>query len=93
MKQVDIRSIIIPNRPRSGNYPTGTTVTPGGGGSNATIDLSKYMKLALWLENFEAKTDTDGNQYIYAKKPLVSVGGFIAYCSDEAHVRRYSNRQ
>ena len=86
MKQVDIRSIIIPNRPRSGNYPTGTTVTPGGGGSNATIDLSKYMKLALWLENFEAKTDTDGNQYIYAKKPLVSVGGFIAYCSDEAHV-------
>lgn len=86
MKQVSIRNIVIPSRSRSGNYPTGSTVIPGGGGSNATIDLSKYMKLALWLENFEAKTDTDGNQYIYAKKPLVSVGGFIAYCSDEAHV-------
>ena len=86
MKQVSIRNIVIPSRSRSGNYPTGSTVIPGGGGSNATIDLSKYMKLALWLENFEAKTDTDGNQYIYAKKPLVSVGGFIAYCSDEAVV-------
>ena len=86
MKQVSIRNIVIPSRSRSGNYPTGSTVIPGGGGSNATIDLSEYMKLALWLENFEAKTDTDGNQYIYAKKPLVSVGGFTAYCSDEAHV-------
>ena len=37
MKQVDIRSIIIPNRPRSGNYPTGSTVIPGGGGSNTTV--------------------------------------------------------
>lgn len=37
MKQVDIKSIIIPNRPRSGNYPTGSTVIPGGDGSNTTI--------------------------------------------------------
>lgn len=86
MKQVSIRNIVIPSRSRSGNYPTGSTVIPGGGGSNATIDLSKYMKLALWLENFEAKTDTDGNQYIYAKKPLVSAGGITAYGSDETNV-------
>lgn len=86
MKQVSTRNIVIPSRSRSGNYPTGSTVISGGGGSNATIDLSKYMKLALWLENFEAKTDTDGNQYIYAKKPLVSVGGITAYGSDETNV-------
>lgn len=86
MKQVSIRNIVIPSRSRSGNYPTGSTVIPGGVGSNATIDLSKYMKLALWLENFEAKTDTDGNQYIYAKKPLVSAGGITAYGSDETNV-------
>lgn len=37
MKKVDIKSIVIPNRSRSGNYPTGSTVTPSGGGSNSTI--------------------------------------------------------
>ena len=26
MKQVDIKSIVIPNKPRSGNYPVGSTV-------------------------------------------------------------------
>lgn len=66
MKQVDIRSIIIPNRPRSGNYPTGTTVIPGGGGSNSTIinqgggiDLSQARK-----EFLSKKTNDEANGYI-----------------------------
>ena len=37
MKQVDIRTRTVPNRPRSGNYPTGSTVSVGGGGSSSTI--------------------------------------------------------
>lgn len=44
------------------------------------------MKLALWLENFEGKTDPNGNPYIFAKKPLVSAGGITAYGSAETQI-------
>lgn len=81
MKQVDIRSIIIPSRSRSGNYPTGSTVTPGGGGSSTLVDLSPYMKLARWFENFEEKTDENNVPYLYCKKNLLVYGGVTSYSS------------
>lgn len=81
MKQVDIRSIIIPSRSRSGNYPTGSTVTPGGGGSSTPVDLSPYMKLARWFENFEEKTDENNVPYLYCKKNLLVYGGVTSYSS------------
>lgn len=81
MKQVDIRSIIIPSRSRSGNYPTGSTVTPCGGGSSTPVDLSPYMKLARWFENFEEKTDENNVPYLYCKKNLLVYGGVTSYSS------------
>lgn len=79
MKQVDIRSIVVPSQSRSGNYSTGSAVVSGGSG--VAIDLSKYMKLSLWSDNFEVKTDVNGTPYLLAKKSIVSVGGLTAYGS------------
>ena len=65
MKQVDIRSIIIPNRPRSGNYPTGSTVIPGGGGSNTTvINQGGGVDLTQARKEFLSKKSNDTAQGI-----------------------------
>lgn len=49
MKQVDIRNIVIPSRSRSGNYPTGSAATSGGGSSTiinqgGSVDLTQARK-------------------------------------------------
>lgn len=86
MKQVQVISKKIPSKPRS-QYQTGlgqTIISGGGGGSD--IDLSPYMLLSRWLENFEEKTDADGTPYLLAKKSLVSVGGLTAYAGESVDV-------
>lgn len=86
MKQVQVISKKIPSKPRS-QYQTGlgqTIISSGGGGSD--IDLSPYMLLRRWLENFEEKTDANGTPYLLAKKSLVSVGGLTAYAGESVDV-------
>lgn len=80
MKQVDIKSIIIPNRPRSGNYPTGSTVIPGGDGSNTTIinqgggiDLTQARK-----EFLSKKTSDTANGIIDFLKGIKIAGKKIS---------------
>lgn len=60
MKKVDIKSIVIPNRSRSGNYPTGSTVTPSGGGSNSTIiNQGSGVDLTQARKEFLSKKTSD----------------------------------
>lgn len=60
MKQVDIRTHTVPNRPRSGNYPAGTVVSAGGGGSSSTIiNEGGGMDLAEARKHFLSKTNAD----------------------------------
>lgn len=60
MKQVDIRTRTVPNRPRSGNYPTGSTVSVGGGGSSSTIiNEGGGMDLAEARKHFLSRTNDD----------------------------------
>ena len=60
MKQVDIRTHTVPNRPRSGNYPAGTVVSAGGGGSSSTIiNEGGGMDLAEARRHFLSKTNAD----------------------------------
>lgn len=80
MKKVDIKSIVIPNRSRSGNYPTGSTVTPSGGGSNSTIinqgggvDLTQARK-----EFLSKKTSDEAKGIINFLKGIKIVGRNIS---------------
>lgn len=60
MKQVDIRTRTVPNRPRSGNYPTGSTISVGGGGSSSTIiNEGGGMDLAEARKHFLSRTNDD----------------------------------
>lgn len=60
MKQVDIKSIVIPNKPRSGNYPVGSTVVAGGGsGGNTTIVNQGGADLATLRQLFLSKKTDD----------------------------------
>lgn len=80
MKQVDIKSIVIPNKPRSGNYPVGSTVVRGGSSSGGSYpDLSLYLLKAIWERNIEERKDENGNEYLLFKKSIVSEGGVTAY--------------
>lgn len=85
MKKVQVTSRGIPSQPRS-QYRTGgsTTIMSGGGGT--PIDLSAYMLLSRWLENFEERTDANGNPYLYAKKSIVTVGGLTQYATNDVVV-------
>lgn len=56
----------------------------GGGGTD--VDLSAYMLLSRWLENFEERTDASGIPYLYAKKSIVSVGGITMYATEDVVV-------
>ena len=81
MKQVQITSRGIPSKPRS-QYRTGGTTTTIMGGGGTDVDLSAYMLLSRWLENFEERTDASGTPYLYAKKSIVSVGGITMYATE-----------
>lgn len=60
MKQVDIKTRTIPNRPRSGNYPTGSAVSIGGGGTSSTIiNQGGGLDLAEARKHFLSKTNAD----------------------------------
>ena len=60
MKQVDIKSIVIPNKPRSGNYPVGSTVVAGGGsGGSTTIVNQGGVDLATLRQQFLSKKSDD----------------------------------
>lgn len=85
MKQVQITSRGIPSKPRS-QYRTGGTTTTIMGGGGTDVDLSAYMLLSRWLENFEEKTDASGIPYLYAKKSIVSVGGITMYATEDVVV-------
>lgn len=85
MKQVQITSRGIPSKPRS-QYRTGGTTTTIMGGSGTDVDLSAYMLLSRWLENFEERTDASGTPYLYAKKSIVSVGGITMYATEDVVV-------
>lgn len=79
MKQVDIRSIIIPNRPRSGNYPTGTTVTPGGGSNSTVINQGGGVDLTQARKEFLSKKTFDtANGTIDFLKGLMISGRMIS---------------
>lgn len=82
MKQVQITSRGIPSKPRS-QYRTGGTTTTIMGGGGTDVDLSAYMLLSRWLENFEERTDASGTPYLYAKKSIVSVGGITVYATED----------
>ena len=82
MKQVQITSRGIPSKPRS-QYRTGGTTTTIMGGGGTDVDLSAYMLLSRWLENFEERTDASGTPYLYAKKSIVSVGGITMYATED----------
>ncbi len=78
MKQVDIKSIIIPNRPRSGNYPTGSTVIPGGGGSSSTvINQGGGVDLTQARKEFLSKKSNDTAQGIIDFLKGVKISGDI----------------
>ena len=81
MKKVQVTSRGIPSQPRS-QYRTGGSTTIMGGGGGTPIDLSAYMLLSRWLENFEERTDVNGVPYLYAKKSIVTVGGLTQYASE-----------
>lgn len=85
MKQVQITSRGIPSKPRS-QYRTGGTTTTIMGGGGTDVDLSAYMLLSRWLENFEERTDASGIPYLYAKKSIVSVGGITMYATEDVVV-------
>lgn len=60
MKQVDIKTRVIPNKPRSGNYPVGSTVIAGGGsGGNTTIVNQGGVDLATLRQQFLSKKSDD----------------------------------
>lgn len=59
MKQVDIKSIVIPNKPRSGNYPVGSTVVGSGSGGNTTIVNQGGVDLATLRQQFLSKKSDD----------------------------------
>lgn len=60
MKQVDIKTRVIPNKPRSGNYPVGSTIVAGGGsGGNTTIVNQGGADLATLRQLFLSKKTDD----------------------------------
>lgn len=79
MKQVDIRTHTVPNRPRSGNYPAGTVVSAGGGGSSSTIiNEGGGMDLAEARRHFLSKTNADtAAEIISFAKGLRILSGLI----------------
>lgn len=80
MKQVDIKSIVIPNKPRSGNYPVGSTVVRGGSSSGGSYhDLSLYLLKNIWERNIEERKEENGNEYLLFKKSIVSESGITAF--------------
>ena len=60
MKQVDIKTRVIPNKPRSGNYPVGSTIVAGGGScGNTTIINQGGADLATLRQQFLSKKSDD----------------------------------
>ena len=60
MKQVDITTRTIPNRPRNDSYPIGSTVAIGaGGGSSTIINNGGGIDLAEARRHFLSKTSAD----------------------------------
>lgn len=60
MKQVDIKTRVIPNKPRSGNYPVGSTIVAGGGsGGSTTIVNQGGADLATLRQLFLSKKTDD----------------------------------
>ena len=60
MKQVDITTRTIPNRPRNDSYPIGSTVAIGaGGGSSTIINNGGGIDLAEARRHFLSKTNAD----------------------------------
>ena len=60
MKQVDITTRTIPNRPRNDSYPIGSTVAIGAGGGNSTIiNNGGGIDLAEARRHFLSKTSDD----------------------------------
>lgn len=67
MKQVDITTRTIPNRPRNDSYPIGSTVAIGaGGGSSTIINNGGGIDLAEARRHFLSKTSADAASGIIA---------------------------
>ena len=65
MKQVDIKTRVIPNKPRSGNYPVGSTVVRGGStGGDTTIINQGGADLSTLRQQFLSKKNDDTAQGI-----------------------------
>lgn len=80
MKIVDIKTKIIPSNPRSKNYPIGYSGGIASNSNGVTPDLSIYLLKEIWERNFEERTD--GNEYLYIRKPLAIGGGATMYASN-----------
>lgn len=84
MREVKVTTRGIPSQPRSA-YHTGQKAVVSA--SNGIMpDLSVYMLLSRWLENFEEKTDANGVSYLLAKKSIVTVGTLTQYATDGVSV-------
>ena len=64
MRRVTIKSKSIPNKPRSGNYPSGSTVVYSGGGSGGSGASAELY--------FRKQTDPNGTAYIITDYPVVT---------------------
>ena len=60
MKKIDIKTRVIPNKPRSGNYPVGSTVVKGGSsGGDTTIVNQGGADLSMLRQQFLSKKSDD----------------------------------
>lgn len=54
--------------------------TPNGGGfGGVAIDMSDYLLKSIWDRVWEIKTDSQGNEYIFGKLPVVTQYGITMY--------------
>lgn len=93
MKQVDIKSIVIPNKPRSGNYPVGSTIVAGGGsGGSTTIVNQGGTDLATLRQLFlSKKTDDTASGIITFLKGIKIASNLIKYILKENDADNYTD--
>lgn len=61
--------------PRTWEYPLVT--------GNLRTDLGINQGQTLWVDNFEIRTDDFGVEYLFAKKPLATIGGLVQYATPD----------
>ncbi len=85
MKQVDIKTRVIPNKPRSGNYPVGSTVVRGGssGGDTTIINQGGADLSTLRQQFLSKKSDDTANGIITFLKGIKIASNLIRYILKE----------